>query len=789
MFRHYIQVAIRSLLRKKAYTATTVFGLSVGLASCLLILVFVTDELSYDQYHSRKDRIYRLATHVGGSTFEGIAKVNGPWGPAALQEIPELQSMTRFVMAGQMLMENQKLRFYEPNGFYADSTALKIFSFELIGGDPETALTEPNSIVLTPTLANKYFPEENAVGRTLRLDGDTEVKVTGILKDVPQNSHFTFSYLLSMSGLRHPEMNSWTQWNQFYTYFLLRENARPESVAAKMKSILEKNMEPQTASTFTPFLQPLTDIHLHSALHREITANSSMTYVYVFSSIALLILAISCANFVNLTTAQASVRAKEVGVRKVNGAAKTQLVTQFLFEVSLICILSWSIAQGLATFALPVLNDLTGKNLQPDILVRPNIILCMTGVVTLTAVLAGIYPALYQSSLKPAKILKGKWSPSGGMALRKSLVIFQFALSSTLVIASVIIVRQLQFIDSKPLGFDSHQVVTIPIQADIFRTSYEAVRTELMKYPGVISISLSGNLPGGSDWGIPTLPEGFTRDNTPPIRVMAADDQFLKVYGMELASGRNFSDEIASDTAAYLINEECAKQLGWTEPLSKTMSMPAAGRPVAPVIGVVKDFHFRSLHEKIGPLVFIKPPRSWFSICSIRIDVHQTEETLSHIERLWSKFDPAHPFSFTFFDEGYQQLYRQEQRLSQVVIYFTAIGIFLACLGLYSLASFTTELRRKEIGIRKVVGASSGQIVAMLSRQFFILVIAGFALAVPVAIYFLNQWLQTFAYHIDFNVLLIAFCGGLSTAVALLTVSYRALKAASANPVNSLRSE
>jgi putative ABC transport system permease protein len=789
MIYHYLRIAWRSLFRKKGYSLTTLTGLSLGLASCLLILLFVVDELGFDQYHTQKERIYRLATAIEGSDFEGVAKVNGRWGTAAQEEIPEIEAMTRFVMAGQLLVENDKQRFYDSNGFYADSSVFRIFSYDLLEGDPASALSGRHNIVITRSFAKKYFGDKAALGQTLRIDGETDYKVTGVLENVPSTSHFTFDYLLSMQSLDHPQRDSWVLWNQFYTYFLLRPNASPETVASKIKLILKKNLDAETAARYTPFLQPLTDIHLYSQLHREITPNSDVMYLYIFSSIALLILGISCANFVNMTTAQATSRAKEIGVRKVNGALRKQLVIQFMTEVFLICFFSLLIAELLTFAALPVLNELTSKNIQPDYFTKPVFIAVILAVTLLTALLAGSYPAFYQASLKPMQVLKGRWTPSGSTGLRKTLVVFQFALSSTLVIASVIIFQQLRFIQSKPLGFDPQQIITVPIQSNTLRSNYQTVKDELLKHSGVLSVSLSGNIPGGSDWGIPTLPEGFTSENTPAIRVMAVDHEFLKTYGINIALGRDFSDDFASDTATYLINEEAARQLGWNDPLSKTFSMPVVGRGPAPVVGVVKDFHFRSIREKIGPLLFFIPPPDWYSIYSIKIDARKSKETLEFIQQQWAHFDPEHPFTFTFFDDGYNMLYQQERRLATIVGYFTGIGIFLACLGLYSLASYTTEQRTKEIGIRKVIGASRRQIIALLSKQYLLLVIVGFSVAMPVSWYVLNQWLESFAYHVRFSVLLIGGSGLISMLIALLTVGYRALKAASANPVDSLRNE
>jgi putative ABC transport system permease protein len=592
-----------------------------------------------------------------------------------------------------------------------------------------------------------------------------------------------------MASLQHPQKDSWTAWNQFYTYLLLRNGTNPETVEKKIKPILARNLDPETAANHTPLLQPLTDIHLHSHLHREMTTNGDTTSLYVFSSIALLILAISCANFVSMSTAQASVRAKEIGVRKVNGAIRKQVALQFLTEAFIICFASLLISETIAFLCLPVLNELTGKNMTTSALIRPTMLGGAGAIAFMTALLAGIYPSLYQSALKPLQVLKGRFTSPGNVSVRKGLVVFQFALSSVLVIGSVIILQQLQYIRHKPLGFDPEQIITIPIQSDVLRSKYEVIKKELLSHHGVISVSLSGNLPGGSDWGIPSLAEGFTNENMPSLRVMAADADFVKTFGMTLVGGRNFSDELASDSTTYLINEEAARQLGWTDPLSKSISMPAVGRSQGSVIGVVKDFHFRSLRENIGGILFFVPPRSWYSLYSIKLDASMTKEALDFIEQKILSFDPDHPFTFSFFDESYSNLYQQETRLATIVGYFTAVGIFLACLGLYSLASFTAQQRTKEIGIRKVIGASAGQIVFMLSRQFLLLVTIGFVISVPAAWWVLQWWLQSFAYHVNFSVGAVVACGFLSIFIALSTVGYRAIRVAISNPVNALRNE
>ena len=786
MLRNNIKLAFRSILRKEGYSFTSIFGLAVGMTCCLAILLFVLDELSYDQYHAKKDRIHRLATV--GTDGNGIAKVTGPWGVAAKAEIPEVEDMTRIVWVGQILFSHEDKLLYENLGRYADSTAFNVFSFQLLEGDPKTALTAPNSIVLTESLSKKYFGDEKAFGKSLKLDNQ-EFNVTGIMADVPSNSHFSFTYLLSMASLQNPDKDNWMRWNQFYTYLLLREGASPEVVASKMKAILAKNIDAEAAAGFDPFLQPLTSIHLHSHLFREMNPNSDVSYIYIFSSIALLILLISCANFVNLATALGATRAKEIGVRKVNGAYRRQLISQFLTEAFITSMISLLLAQMMTMAILPAVNELTGKNLVLDYLQQPMALVGIVFVAVLTALFAGGYSAFYLSSLKPVQVMKGKWSPTGSNVVRKGLVTFQFMLSSLLIIGSIIIQQQIYFINSRPLGFDPEQLITIPIQADALKSNYETVRKELEALPGVISVSASGNQPGGSDWGIPSLAEGFTNDNMPTTRVMAVDPAFIETFGMVIVNGRGFSSDFASDSGAYLINEEAARQFAWPDPLSKTISMPAISRPAGPIIGIVKDFHFRSMREKIGPLLFFMPPAWWYSQYSIKIDAANAQEILKSIETKWAQFDPAHPFTFSFFDDGYSQLYQQENRLGQIVNYFTIVGILLSCLGLYSLASLTTQQRTKEIGIRKAIGATSKQIVMMLSKQYLLLVVMGFVIALPAALWISDKWLASFAYRDDFNVLLIVAGCGLSVLVALLTVGYRSWRAAKINPAISLRNE
>ncbi|MGE0589043.1 MAG: ABC transporter permease [Cyclobacteriaceae bacterium] len=791
MLTNYLKIAIRNLYRYKGFSFIAVSGLTLGMTCCLAIFLFVRDELSYDQYHQNKENIYRLATSFGDSygAYDGIAKVHGPWGPTAVVELPQVENMTRFVPAGQNLFQKGDSRFYENKGFITDSTVFDIFDFEFVAGKPSSALTHPDAIVISESLAKKYFGSLNAIGQTLTIENSREASVTGVLKDVARNSHFTFDYLLPMVGYNHPQKDSWEQWNQFYTYLLLRPDADPALVANRFRDLLGNHVSRETVESLQPFLQPLTSIHLHSNLFREINANSDITYVYIFAAIGLLVLIISSINFINLTTARALTRMKEVGVRKSNGALRSQLTLQYLSETVVISFVALIFALGLLAIMLPSFNLLTGKQLTFSLLVEPQFVSVALGICLLVGFLSGSYPALYLARLKPSDVLKGKTKTGTRQVVRQGLVVLQFAISIFLIVAAITIYQQLEFIQSKKLGFNPSELITIPIQSGVLREKSETVKNELLKLSAIESVSISGGQPGGSDWGIPVQPEGIDPDQVPSSRVLAVDSEFVPTFEIELSSGRNFSKDIASDTAAYLINEEAARQLGWDNPLSKTISMPAVGRVPGPVVGVVKDFHFRSLKEKIGPVVLFIPPTNWFSMYTVRVRSEQMADGIEGINKVFSQFDPAHPLTYSFFDESYGQLYDAERRLGKLVGLFTGIGIFVACLGLFSLAAFMIEQRTKEIGIRKVMGASAQSISYMLTSDLIKLVLTGFLIATPIGYYVMQNWLGNFQYKIDLSPSLFLLTGLSALALSGITIGYKVLKAGLTNPVDSLRVE
>ncbi|GJM35671.1 MAG: ABC transporter permease [Saprospiraceae bacterium] len=788
MLRNQFKLALRLLVKNKTYAVINLLGLAVGLACCLLIGAYIRHELSFDRYHPNADRIYRLANHVAGASYEnGIAKVTAPWGAEAKRTIPEIEQMCRFVFFGQAVFKKEDQPVFERNGFYADASVFELFSWPLVSGDPLKALAEPNSIVLSQSIAQRYFGDADPVGQSLNINNEV-FQVTGLMQDIPENSHFTFEYLVSLVSYHHPEMNDWVRWNQFYTYVLLQPSADPALVATKADLMLDEHLTAEQAEVITPFLQPLTSIHLHSNLHREIGANSNISYIYIFGSIALFILLIAGFNFVNLSTARAMHRAQEVGVRKVVGASRGILARQFLMESVLTCAIAMLVAGLLAELILPELNTFLGLSMSFD---WTSDWALTGGVLLLTlliGLLSGAYPAAVLSSFNTEKVLKGKFSFNGNPRIRQTIVVTQFTIATCLIIATLVVGKQLDYIRNKNLGFNKNQIVVMQLQGQENVQRLATIKEEIAQLPGVIKVSASANRPGGSDYGVPYEAVGLPSDQWPAMRCLVVDYDFLDTYEMEIVEGRGFDRSLATDTAAYLINEAAARQLGWENPTEHQLAMPAVERAPGPIVGVVKDFHFRSMEQEIAPLyIFIQP--TWFSELSVKIAPDNVPETIARIEQKWAAFDPSRPISYRFFDQVYDNLYSTEEAVSSLITWFTLLAVFVTCLGLFGLSIFVAEQRTKEIGIRKVLGATVGSIIGLISRDFIKLVLIAIVVAAPVGWYFTNQWLQQFAYHSNISWQVFALAGGMAVGIAFLTVSYQSIKAALANPVESLRSE
>ncbi|MGH7492123.1 MAG: ABC transporter permease [bacterium] len=795
MLKNYLKIALRNLLKHKGYSFINVAGLAIGMTCCVLILLFVQDELSYDRYHENASRIYRIVRIHNEDDTRSSARIGAPWAPALQNDYPEVSSFVRFRSCGRPLIGYLDKQFYEENGLFAESTLFEVFSFPLIKGDPKAALARPNTVVITETMAQKYFGDEDPIGKTLTLNSKSELQVTGVAKDPRRNSHFRFGFLISFATYNDWDLKEWNM-NNFHAYLLLAQDHFAPAVEGKFPDFFATHLGAQAPSAFTVHLQPLTTIHLHSHLSGEFEANGDMAYVYIFSAIALFVLLIACVNFVNLATARSARRAQEVGLRKVVGAQRSQLVRQFLGESGLLSFLALFLTIGLVELFLPAFNSLSGKELRLDYGNNPVLALGLLGMALLVGIVAGAYPAFFLSSFRPAAVLKGmpKTGLSGSL-LRKGLVVAQFAISVTLIIATGVVLRQLQYISGKKLGFNKEQVLVIRMQGETVRQKYESFRHELLQHPEVVGVAAASGKLGGGEWGTGFGYEGAQNNERLRASFLAVDHDYLETLQMKIVAGRDFSRNFATDASeAYIINETAARQFGWDDPIGKYIDRPIRnsdgnwGSQRGRVVGVVQDFHFRSLHETINPMVmFIQP--SFFGSIYVRIQSSALSATMASLEQTWLAFEPSLPFDYSFLDAGFDRMYRAEQRLGKVFGTFSFLAIFVACLGLFGLASFTTEQRTKEIGVRKVLGATVSGIVLMISKEFTKLVLVAIVVATPIAYYLMNRWLQDFAYRTEVGWWVIASAGGLALVIALLTVSTQAIKAALANPVEALRYE
>jgi putative ABC transport system permease protein len=782
VLKNYARTALRNLLRHKTYSLINILGLAIGLACSILIFLYVRDELSYDRYHKNAEHIYRLAfTENRGYKTVNYPIASGGIAPVLIKEVPEVRNAVRFARPFDQLIAYGKKQFYEKRIFYADESVFDVFSFPLVTGDPKTALAEPYTAVISEETARKYFGHENAVGKTLTLSGSQDYKVTGILRKVPQNSHFKFDMLFSMKTLGQNLSEEWRP-SSCYTYLLLKDGCSPPTFEKIFEDFFKKYRAQSDRRIF--YLQPLTRIHLYSNLEREIEPNSNIAYVMILSSVAIFILLIACMNFINLSTARSADRAKEVSIRKVAGAHKMNLIRQFLGESILMTAIALILALTLIQIFMPAFNRITGKEFELGLLGGGLIIPGLAGFTVLVGAAAGIYPAFFISAFEPANVLKGRLgAASKGSGFRKSLVVFQFFLSIFMIIGTIVIFRQLDYIQNKNLGFDKEQVVIISVEEGQAQKAYPALKTELLRNAAILSVSAATNIPGMSINHDEFLPEGHPEKES--IGHILVDYDYINALGLTLKEGRNFSREYRdSPGEVYIINEEAAQMLGWDSPLGKKLT--EKGR----VIGVVKNFHFLSKYQKIDPLVMSLIPRSeYIQRVIIKIRPDRIRETLGFLQEKWGEFVPGRPMDYSFLDQNYEALYRKEQKLSSVFGFFTGLAIITACLGLFGLASFTAAARTKEIGIRKVLGASSANLAGLLSLEFTKWVVAANVIAWPVAYYAVRRWLQSFAYRISIGIGTFALAATLAFVIALLTVSFQAIKAALANPIDSLRYE
>ncbi len=793
MFKNYLKTTFRNTTRHKGYSFINIAGLAIGMACTLLILLWVKDELSYDRFHENGKDIYRVMSYGTRYMIQGFDGTPAPLAPTIKEEVPGIKNYARFSDVPKLVVRYRDKVFYENRGLIADPSIFEMFTFPFVQGDPKTAFTQPLDIVITETMASKYFGIENPVGKTVEIEG-RPAAVKGVIKDIPQNSHIQFEFLSSYEFIQKLS-GSGTSWGafNFVTYLQLEKNRDIHEIGKNITAVAAKNNCPQVQDGVEFRLQPLSEIHLDSrAAYRNYIDVGDRKFVYVFSIIAFFVLFIACVNFMNLSTARSTTRAKEVGMRKTVGASRRQLIMQFYGESLFLTTMACVIALTLVTLLLPAFNQLTGKNLKLD-LIDIQMLLGLIAIVVLTAMTAGSYPAIFLSSFRPVKVLKGAFKSEGkGQAFRRILVVTQFSLSIALLIGTSVAYNQLRFLRQAKLGFNKENIVYVPVKENIGK-SYDAFKAELLADSNIHSVAAQYYLfaedgpfrSTGYDW------EGREEGQEQDIILNLVDYDFIPLLGLELAAGRNFSKEHSTDaTQAYILNEEAIKEMGIQDPVGKWFSYQ---KRKGTIIGVLKNAHFRSLHVEIEPHVFFilrdVSIATQFGVVLIKINGNQTEEALATIRGTWEKINPISPFEYHFLDQRYDSLYRKEKKIGTILNVFTLFAILISSLGLFGLASFLTEQRTSEIGIRKVLGASESGIVFLLSKQFTKWVLIANLFAWPLAYFIMLEWLKSFAYRINIGIWMFVLSGMLAAGIALVTVSFQALKAARANPIDSLRYE
>lgn len=814
MFKNYLKIALRNLTKHRTFSLINILGLTGGLVCCLLIFIYVSNELSYDRFHTKKDRIYRVEYLIGDFDIASIPPVFATHFSSFFPEMESAARMFQRNISVQIdLNEQAPAKYEEERVWFADSSVFEIFDFEFLDGQIERQLTAPYSVILNEEIATKYFPGERAIGKTILMEG-RPFKVSALARDFPSNSHLHFNILAPYDNMYDVESEPLAtnirqnfklnyMVSHSYTYVLLHEGTNPEDVNARfvdfVDTIIPENM--RKGQSFK--LQPLLDIHLNADVGAQPEPPGNLTFLYVFIAVGALTLIIACINFVNLSTARSLERTREIGMRKVLGAWKTNLINQFLGESFVTTALAAVLAYMLTFFLLPVLNDITGKSLEIDVLYTVDVLVALFGLFVVTSILAGIYPAFFVTKISPVYSIKGMSGSSikSGLSFRRGLIVVQLAISILLISGTLIVRDQLDFLQSQPLGFQKEHMINVPIQSRNFnnvfggigdekRQAMNAFEDALATIPGVMASTASANAPGQGVVNRNVVPEGFTAEDNMLGPVFAVDYDFIETYDIGLVSGRNFSKEYATDhTDAFLINQEAIKAYNFGSPeeaLGKTILVD--GSKEGKVVGTIEDFNFLSLSQPIGPMIMeISVPQ--FSVFSIKIDNNNITQTIASIEQVWNEHFPHETFDYMFLDEQLTEIYIDQQRLGKVVSNFSLLAILISCLGAYGMIMFVVSQRMKEIGIRKVLGASALGLVLMLSRRFIWLALISMLLAVPAAYSLADMWLSDFAYRVDISPTSFGIAGLLTLLLVLMTIGLKAFRTALANPVEALRNE
>ena len=812
MYKNYFLVALRNFRKHFGYAFLNVTGLAIGIAACILIVLYIQDDLSFDKYHEKANRIYRVTDEtIAEGTPTATANTYSAATNALRNEFPEIPNIVRFYRYEALVSDGDVKQFQEPRFFFVDSTVLEMFSWQMVIGNPETVLDEPNSVVLTESTARKYFPDSNSlsgygdpIGKTLRFENQVDLKITGIIQDVPRNSHFEYDFLGSFSTLNNFErwaMNNW-HWPPMYTYLELPENTSAAALESQFPDLIAKYLGDWARSQRMLHLQPLTDIHLTSNLENELAPNSDGQYIIIFSAIAFMILLIACINFMNLSTARSANRAREVGMRQVLGAYRWQLIKQFLSESLFVTFVAAILAIVIVNVLLPTFNDISGKSLTLAVQDLTFYAVFISGIILFVGILSGSYPAFYLSAFKPASTLKGGSTAGKSTAamLRKGLVVFQFSISIALIIGTFTIYHQLDYMRNLRLGFDKEHIVSIPLRDYTTTSTIKPLKDALKQNANIKSTTISYIVPGVKVPGeYSILPEGKNPDENWELSVLPVDYDFVKTFGLAITDGRDFSDEFSTDSTAIILNEAAVQKLGWESALDKHIQIggknpDGAFRKLSEgrVVGVVRNFNIKSLHHDVAPLLLVNRGDtriSHYNYFSVRINPGNISGGLAFIEEKWREYAPNRPFEYFFVDEQFDRLYRAEQRLGEIFISFSLLAIIVACLGLFGLAAFAAEQRTREISVRKVLGASISSIVVLLSKDFTKLLSISILVASPLAYFVMNKWLQNFAYQADQGLFPFMIAGILAFAIAMSTVGFQAIKAAMMNPVDALRNE
>jgi len=811
MIKNYLKIAWRNLMKYKYISFINLFGLTVGLTCCLLIATYIVNELSFDSYNKNAENVYRMTrsfNNAEGVVSLQLSTVSPPFGYYLPTDFPEIKKMTRLIDNGTTPLKYKDKLINESDVYFADENLFDVFTLEVLKGDPKTALREPFSVMLSEEAARKYFGSEDPMNKVLRANNQFDIKVAGVYKGFPANSHMHPGILVSFITLNDPKVygaeNMRTNWgnNSFFTFLQLPDHYDPNKMIARFPAFVDRRMDHKDyngdlPSKYTKLgLQKLTDIHLRSHTDYEAESNGDISRVYIFSIIALFILLIACINYMNLSTARSALRAREIGIRKVIGARKKELIFQFLSESVLVSWAAIIISFILLYFSLPWLNIISKQELSVSVLFRWQIMVPIFLTPFMVGILSGLYPALFMSSFQPVKTLKGLFKVgNGNISFRKFLVVAQFSISIILIITTIIVFQQLRFMERTSLGYDKEHIITIPYN-NFLNTTYEAFRNDLIQNSDIREVARSSRIPTGrllDAMGASVSIGDSLRPVTANIKYLASDYDFIPAYGVHIVAGRNFSRAFGRDTSNFILNESAVAAIGWKSPQEEIGKDFKYGFLKGKVIGVMRDFHFESLRQKIVPLVLINPAttadQSFFNSLSLKVSGHNITGTLAYVEKTWRKYLPELPYQYTFLDENFANLYESEQRQGTLFTVFACIAIFIACLGLFGLSAFAIIQRLKEIGVRRVLGARVDNIVTLLSKDFLRLVLIAAIIAFPVAWYVMSHWLQDFAYRTDIHWWVFVIAAILASVVAMGTVSYHAIKAAIANPVKSLRSE